>query len=92
MPRRYLISLRAWLARLLRDPLAILAFVLALVVGSGATFLALWVSALLGLLFALVGVPLIFGLLSFVPRIGGALSLGGNVGAGLTLATLILWP
>lgn len=87
----YLTSLRARFAKLFGDPLALLAFVLALVIGGGATFLALLISALWGLVFALVGIPLIFGLMSLVPRIGGALSLGGNVGAGITLATLILW-
>lgn len=92
MPRSYIIPLRAWLASLLRDPLAMLAFFLALIAGGGATFVALWTSAIMGMIFALIGIPLIFGLMSFVPRIGGALSLGGNVGAGLVLAALILWP
>jgi len=90
MLRSTLKHLWAWLNRLMRDPLAILAFVLAVVVGGGATFLVLWMSALLGLIFALVGIPVIFGLLSFVPRVGGALSLGGNIGTGIVLVALIV--
>lgn len=90
MLRSTLISLWAWLARRLSDPLAIPAFVLAFAVSAGATFLLLSTWALLGLIFALVGVPVLFGLVSFVPRVGGALSLGGNIGAAFVLAALFL--
>ncbi|QIG47432.1 hypothetical protein G5V57_06595 [Nordella sp. HKS 07] len=90
MLRSSLKHLWAWLNRVMRDPLALLAFVLAVVVGGGATFLVLWMSALLGLIFALVGIPVVFGLLSFVPRVGGALSLSGNIGAGIVLVALIV--
>jgi len=90
MLRKTLFSLWAWLARRLSDPLAIPAFVLAFAAGGAATFLLLSKSALLGLIFALVGVPVLFGLMSLVPRVGGALSLGGNVGGAAVLAVLFM--
>jgi hypothetical protein len=90
MLRATFASLWAWLARLFGDPLAVLAFVLAVGAGGAATFLLLAKSALLGLIFALVGIPIVFGLMSLVPRVGGALSLGGNVGGAAVLAALFL--
>ncbi|MBK1868531.1 hypothetical protein [Taklimakanibacter albus] len=90
MLRSTLSSLWAWLARRLSDPLAILAFILAFAASGGATFLLLSNWALLGLIFALAGVPVLFGLMSLVPRIGGALSLGGNVGGAAVLAVLFM--
>lgn len=83
-------TLRTWLLGRLADPLAIMAFVLAFSAGGAATFLLLWKSALVGLIFALVGIPVVFGLMSLVPRVGGALSLGGNVGGAAVLAALFL--
>ncbi|MFZ5677469.1 MAG: hypothetical protein ACOZAM_31280 [Pseudomonadota bacterium] len=83
-------SLWAWIKRRLSDPVALLAFLLALALGGLATFAAFWISALGGLAFALAGIPVIFGLASFVPRVGGALSLGGNLGAALVLGALLV--
>lgn len=90
MLRSTLLSLRAWLVRWRANPLEVPAFVLAFAVSGGATFLLLSTWALLGLVFALGGVPVLFGLMSLVPRVGGALSLGGNIGAAFVLATLFM--
>ena len=90
MLRTILVSLRAWLVRRLANPLDVPAFILAFAASAGATFLLLSTWALPGLIFALVGVPVLFGLMSLVPRVGGALSLGGNIGAAFVLATLFL--
>lgn len=90
MLRSHLIRLWAWIRSRLRDPLSIFSFVLAALIAGAATLLVLWMSALLGLIFALAGVPVIFGLLSFVPRIGGALSFGGNVGAAIVFVALFV--
>jgi hypothetical protein len=90
MLRSILSSLWAWLARRFGDPLEIPAFVLAFAASGSVTFLLLSNWALLGLIFALVAVPVIFGLMSLVPRVGGALSLGGNVGGAAVLAVLFM--
>lgn len=82
--------MRVWVKSRLGEPLAILAFLLAIALGGGATFIAFWISAGGGLVFALVGIPIIFGLASFVPRVGGALSLGGNLGAGAALVAVLV--
>ncbi len=90
MLRSILVSLRVWLVRRLANPFEVPAFVLAFAASAGATFLLLSTWALLGLIFALVGVPVLFGLMSLVPRVGGALSLGGNIGAAFVLAILFM--
>lgn len=90
MLRSCLNYLLMWIKSLSRDPLSLISFLLAALTAGGATMMVLWMSALFGLVFALVGIPIIFGLLSLVPRIGGALSLGGNVGAAIILAVLLI--
>lgn len=86
----FLPSIWPWIKERLGEPLAILAFLLAIALGGGATFGALWMSPIGGLVFALVGIPILFGLASFVPRVGGALSLGGNLGAGAALVAVLV--
>lgn len=86
----FLPSIWVWIKGRLGEPLSVLAFLMATALGGGATFVALWILPIGGLVFALVGIPVIFGLASFVPRVGGALSLGGNLGAGVALVAVLV--
>lgn len=83
-------SILPWFRERLGEPLAIVAFLVAIALGGVTTLGALWMSPLGGLVFALVGIPVLFGLASFVPRVGGALSLGGNLGAGAVLVAVLV--
>lgn len=89
MLRAYLVSLWAWIRRLSRDLLA-LPFFLAAIVSAAATIQIIRLDILPDFVVASIVAPLFIGLLSLVPRIGGALSLGGSIGAGIGLVALIV--
>lgn len=76
------VRLWTWLRRLPPHPLA-LPFILAFVVGTAVTLVVDRSGFISITVFGYIAAPLLVGLLTLVPRIGGALSLGASVGVAL---------
>lgn len=90
MLRSYFISLWAWLRQLSRNPLAA-PFLLAAGAGAAAAIQMIRWDVLPDIVLASIVAPIFIALMSLIPRIGGALSLGGSIGAGVGIATMIVF-
>lgn len=89
MRRQQIVSLRAWLKRLVHHPLAV-PFLLAALAGAATTIQVVRSGIIPDFVLASIVAPILIGLLSLVPRIGGALSLGVSIGAGIGLVAVVV--